>query len=168
IVKGLNLGFLALFSCPKPTVCAVSGAAIAGGLFYVLAADFRIAHPGAKLGLAEVRVGADFPVGPMEIARATLDPNTLRRLMLTGQPMSAEEAHRDAVVDVIDEDPRARALSEAARLAQNPPKTYGSIKRQIRGHVIREIEQAMLNGANAPRDGWFNDETRDAMARMIG
>ena len=42
IVKGLNEGFLALFECAKPTVVAVNGAAIAGGLFYVLASDFRI------------------------------------------------------------------------------------------------------------------------------
>ncbi len=168
IVKGLNVGFLALFSCPKPTVCAVSGAAIAGGLFFVLAADFRVAHPAAKLGLAEVRVGADFPFGPMEIARATLDPNTLRRLMLTGQPMSADDAHRCGVIDIIDEETRARALAEAGRLAQNPPLTYATIKRQIRGSVIQQIEHAAAHGANEPRGGWYNEETRAAMARMMG
>ncbi|MFC3616543.1 enoyl-CoA hydratase/isomerase family protein [Lutimaribacter marinistellae] len=168
IVHGLNMGFLALFSCPKPTVCAVNGAAIAGGLFFVLASDLRVAHPSARLGLAEVRVGADFPVGPMEIARSSLDPNTLRRLMLTGHPMSAEDALRFGVVDVIDEKTRERALVEAARLAQNPPGTYAAIKRQIRNATIQDIERAAAHGANAPKGGWFNDETRAAMARMIG
>lgn len=168
IVEGLNVGFLSLFACPKPTICALNGAAIAGGLFFVLASDFRVATPQAKLGLAEVRVGASFPVGPMEIARATLDPNMLRRLMLTGQPIDAETAHRAGVVDVIDPDVLPRAIREAQALAQIPPLTYATVKRQIRGDTISLIEQEIANGANAPEGGWFNDETKAAMKRMIG
>src|SRR6056297_1258181 len=42
IVKGLNQGFLRLFECPKPVIVACGGAAIAGGLFFVLAADWRL------------------------------------------------------------------------------------------------------------------------------
>ena len=168
IVEGLNVGFLSLFACPKPTICAVNGAAIAGGLFFVLAADFRVATPHAKLGLAEVRVGASFPVGPMEIARATLDPNTLRRLMLTGQPMDAETAHRVGVIDEIDPDVLPRAIREAQALARIPPRTYATVKKQIRGDTISCIEQEIAGGANAPEGGWFNEETKAAMKRMIG
>ncbi|KUJ86028.1 crotonase [Ruegeria marisrubri] len=168
IVEGLNVGFLSLFACPKPTICALNGAAIAGGLFFVLAADFRVAAPQAKLGLAEVRVGASFPVGPMEIARATLDPNTLRRLMLTGQPMDAETAHRVGVIDEIDPDVLVRAVREAKAMAQIPPRTYATVKQQIRGGTISLIEQEIAGGANAPVGGWFNEETKAAMKRMIG
>lgn len=169
IVEGLNVGFLSLFRCPKPTLVAVGGAAIAGGLFFVLASDVRLAAPRARFGLAEVRVGADFPVGPMEIARATLDPNTLRRLMLTGQPVDADAARAAGIVDVIvDGDLRERALAEARTLAEIPAIAYASIKNQIRGEAIRRIETAMGAGGNAPDGGWFNSETRAAMQRMIG
>ncbi len=170
IVRGLNEGFLALFACAKPTVVAVNGAAIAGGLFYVLASDYRIAVPSASFGLAEVRVGADFPLGPLEIARATLSPNDLRRLMLTGQPMSAEDAKTSGMVDriVTPEDLMQTALAEAATLGQIPPRTYASVKRQIRGDVIALIEAGIAAGANAPESGWFNDETVPAMRAMIG
>ena len=82
IVDGLNVGFLRLFACSKPVIVAVNGAAIAGGLFFILSADHRVSSPRAQFGLAEVRVGVDFPVGPMEIARAMLTPNDLRRLMM--------------------------------------------------------------------------------------
>lgn len=171
IVEALNVGFLALFACPKPTVVAVNGAAIAGGLFYVLGSDIRVAGPRASFGLAEVRVGADFPAGPMEIARATLDPNTLRRLMLTGQPMTAQEARAVGMVDLLEEDAGIvldRALAEARALAELPSIAYASVKRQIREPAIVAIESAMALGANAPEGGWFNAQTRDAMRRMIG
>jgi enoyl-CoA hydratase len=170
IVKGLNEGFLALFACAKPTVVAVNGAAIAGGLFYVLASDYRVAVPKASFGLAEVRVGADFPLGPLEIARATLSPNDLRRLMLTGQPMSAEDARVSGIVDriVAPDDLMEAALTEAAQLGQIPPQTFASVKRQIRGQTIALIEAGIAAGANAPEDGWFNAETVPAMGAMIG
>ena len=169
IVKGLNVGFLRLFACPKPVVAAVGGAAIAGGLFFVLASDFRVGSPRARFGLAEVRVGADFPVGPLEIARTTLGPNTMRRLMLTGQPMDADAARSAGIVDVIDDgDARVRALREAESLAVIPPLTYASVKRQIRGQTIDLIENALSHGGNRPEGGWYNSETRDAMRRMIG
>lgn len=170
IVEGLNVGFLRLFAFPKPVVAAVEGAAIAGGLFFVLASDYRVAGPRAQFGLAEVRVGADFPVGPLEIARATLDPNDLRRLMLTGRPVDADAAARSGIVDelVAQDEVVARAIEMARDLACNPRATYAAVKRQIRGAVIERIELAMADGANAPDGGWFNDETRGAMRQMIG
>ena len=170
IVTALNDGFLALFACKKPVVVAVNGAAIAGGLFYVLASDVRLAAPKAAFGLAEVRVGADFPLGPLEIARATLSPNDLRRLMLTGQPMAAEDAKISGIVDRIGpaEDLFQAAIDEAAALAQIPPATFASVKRQIRGDAIAKIEAGIAAGANTPEGGWFNAETVPAMRAMLG
>jgi len=165
IVDGLNTGFLELFACPKPVVVAVDGAAIAGGLFFVLASDIRVCGRSAKFGLAEVRVGVDFPVGPMEIARATIPPADLRRMMLTGQPVGAEHALAAGIVDVIDPDPLARAVAQARTLAQIPPKAYAAVKHQIRAHTI-----AQITARPDPRlkHGWFTDETVPAMQKMIG
>lgn len=171
IVTGLNIGFPALFAFAKPTVVAVNGAAIAGGLFFVLACDYRIATPRAKFGLAEVRVGADFPVGPLEIARATLDPNTLRRLMLTGRPITATQALSCGLIDQIEQDDTVlvdRALRAVRDLAASPPETYSAVKQQIRKATLTRINDAIAGGANTPEGGWFSDSTKAAMKRMIG
>lgn len=129
-----------------------------------------MATPRARIGLAEVRVGADFPVGPMEIARATLDPNSLRRLMLTGQPITAEQAHSCGILDeiVTQDDLRETAIAQAREMACIPAKTFASVKRQIRSQTIDRINNALAHGGNTPKGGWFNDETVDAMKRMIG
>ena len=86
IVRGLNESFLRLYSLPKPSIAAVNGAAIAGGFFFVLGCDVRLAVPKSSFGLAEVRVGATLPAGPFEIAQAELSKPTFRRLLLSGQP----------------------------------------------------------------------------------
>lgn len=170
IVRGLNEGFLALYSCPKPVVAAVGGAAIAGGLFFVLASDVRIGHSRSAYGLAEVRVGADFPIGPLEIAKATLDSNTQRRLMLTGQSIGPIAARNYGLVDIIAEDMEdleIYALREARKLAELPPQTFASVKMQLRGEVIDRIKTGIAAGGNAPEGGWFNSETKAAMEKMI-
>lgn len=170
VVKGLNMAFLKLFEFPKPTVAAVTGSAIAGGLFFVLASDFRISSAEAKFGLAEIRVGVHLPVGPMEIARATLNANDLRRLMLGGQPITAQAAVMAGFVDVIapDDDILARAIMVAGELADHPPQAFATVKQQIRGDVIDRIKAEIAAGANTPKGGWFTSETKPAMQRMIG
>lgn len=171
MVHGLNTAYLKLFTFPKPIVTAIGGAAIAGGLFFVLASDYRIASPRAKFGLAEVRVGVDFPIAAMEIARASLGPNSLRRMMLTGQPIGATQAHAEGIVDkVLDADNSTlldRALDVARELAISPAEAYARVKRQIRQHTITRIETEMANSANLPETDWFTAETRTAMKRMI-
>lgn len=170
IVAGLNIAFTNLFAFPKPVIAVIDGAAIAGGLFFVLGADYRLASKRASFGLAEVRVGADFPVGPLEIARAMLSPNDARRLLQRGQPYDVNAALAAGIVDQIapSEDLMAVATKLAAEYAEIPPKTYAAVKHQLRGVTIEVIEKAMAEGANHPKDGWFNDETKAAMKKMIG
>lgn len=170
IVRGLNEGFLALYACPKPVVASVGGAAIAGGLFFVLASDRRVALNKSSFGLAEVRVGADFPVGPLEIAKATLDADTQRRMMLTGQPIGPIAARNFGFIDIIAddlEDLAGYSLSEARKLAELPSMAYASIKQQLRGETIKKIKTALAAGGNAPDGGWFNSQTVAAMQLMI-
>jgi enoyl-CoA hydratase len=170
IVKGLNEAFTVYYALSKPTIVAVNGPAIAGGLFFVLGADYRLATKAAAFGLAEVRVGADFPIGPLEIARSTLSDATARRLMQGGQPITAKAARREGIVDEIvkPDDLMARTIATAERYAAIPPGTYASVKNQLRQDTVAKIEAAMAAGANAPETGWFNAETVPAMQAMVG
>jgi enoyl-CoA hydratase/carnithine racemase len=168
IVRGLNEGFTALYASSLPVVAAVNGPAIAGGLFFTLAADWRVAGPRASFGLAEVRVGADFPVGPLEIARAELGPVMARRLMLTGHPVDRDGALAHGVCDEHAEagEETAVAIKAAGRLAESPRDTYGQVKSQIRGATIARIQAASRD--TRPEKGWFGPETKPAMRRMLG
>ena len=167
VVEGLDSLFTTLFACPKPTVIAAHGAAIAGGLFFVLASDWRVGGPQARFGLAEVRVGATFPTGPMEIARDQLAPADLRRLMLRGQPYDAATALGAGIIDEISETPETAALVRAQELAELPPKTYAAIKAQSRAPALSRIEQRLSELREAPPRDYFSDETRAAMTAML-
>jgi enoyl-CoA hydratase/carnithine racemase len=170
IVRGLNQSFTKLYALPKPTICAVNGAAIAGGFFFVLGCDYRIGDTRASVGLAEVRVGATLPVGPSAIAKAELHANDMRKLVLSGQPYSAQQALTAGILDeVVDNETLMdRTVKMAEQYAALPPKTYANVKKQLRGTVVDAVERAMKEDANIFKDGWFNDETKPAMAAMVG
>src|SRR5712671_6806803 len=66
MVMEVNRLFGRLYDLPFPTIAAVNGHAIAGGVILALACDYRIGAEGDyKLGLAEMRVGVPFPVAAL-------------------------------------------------------------------------------------------------------
>lgn len=169
IVDGLNSVFTRLYAFQKPVVAAVSGAAIAGGLFFVLSSDFTVAEEGVKLGLSEVRVGATFPVGPLEIARDSLSKSAFRRILLSGVPVAAEEAKELGFVDEICSEDQVleRAMAVARDYAKLPPKTYAAIKLQMRSPALATIDKTLRQNADPARDGWFSQETAEAMNAVL-
>ena len=166
VVDGLNSTYVKLFKFPKPLVVAVNGAAIAGGLFFVLTADYVVAQDGVTLGLAEVRVGVSFPIAPLEIARGTLPPHVFRRLLLSGNPVPANRALLEGFVDevVSANELLPRALLVAEDYAKIPPITYGAVKAQMRAPVLSAIDAQ----PDPTRDAWFSEETVPAMDSMLG
>lgn len=169
VVDGLNETFCHLYGFSKPVVTAAAGAAIAGGLFFILAADYTVAGDRAKFGLTEVRVGVDFPVGPLEIARAALSPPALRRIMLGGSLFDAAAALGMGVVDetAVAEEVLGRAVAVARDYASIPPATFAAVKAQMRAGPLSLIRTAIAESSDPARDGWFSEETPAAMAALL-
>lgn len=168
MVDGLNRSFACLYRLSKPVVCAAHGAAIAGGAFFVLASDYRIAGERARIGLAEMRVGVRFPVGPFAIARAELTAPACRLFMLGGEAHDAQTALRLGVVDevVATDEVFERALAVASRYAKLPPRTFAHTKRALRAETLARIDAAIASG-DPLADGWFDDETMASTRAML-
>ena len=169
MVKGLNFAFSKLFQFPKPVIVAAEGAAIAGGFFFILTSDYRVGGAKSMYGLAEARVGVDFPKPLLEIAKSVLSAADLRRLMQSGNPINSEQALTSGIIDEIVDTGEAfnRALIVAEDYSNIPKKTYSRIKRQVRGVSIDKINELMKNNSGVPVDGWYGDETRAAMDAML-
>lgn len=133
-ITAMTGAFSALSSLPKPSVAAVNGAALGGGLELALACDFRIAAAGARLGVPEVKLGL-LP-GAMGTARLTrmLSPGAAKHLLMTGEPVTAEEALRLGLVNEVAPDGPAaleRAMGLACRLAALPAGALAAAKRLV-------------------------------------
>jgi enoyl-CoA hydratase len=118
---------------PKPLLAAVEGSCIAGGTEILQSTDIRIAGASARFGLAEARWGL-FPLGGSTVRLRRQVPYCLAmEMLLTGDPVSAEEAWRIGLINrvVRDGSALAEALRVAGRIAANAPLSVRAIKRSV-------------------------------------
>jgi enoyl-CoA hydratase len=170
MVVQVNRLFGRLYGLGLPTIAAVNGHAIAGGLILTLACDYRIAAEGDyKLGLAEIRVGVPFPVAAMAIVQSELSNSVARMMVLTGRNSGPAEALSRGVLDEVQ--PADRLLSRAIEVAQEmaglPRSMYVRIKRQLRSKALAQIDDAINNRNEPMLDSWLDDETRTASAEAL-
>ena len=106
---------------PCPTVAAIHGFALGGGLELALACDYRIAVESHKrnLGLPEVRLGIHPGLGGTVRSVRLLGAPTALNLMLTGRSISAVEARRAGLLDRIV--PEAQLDRTAREFVLSPP-----------------------------------------------
>lgn len=109
-------------TCPKPLIVAVQGAAMGGGLLLALVADFRLASEQASFGVPEVKIGIFPSLDLIPRLERLVGLGAAKRMVLTGDPIDAREAHRIGLVDrlVPAETLQATAQELAERLAALP------------------------------------------------
>jgi enoyl-CoA hydratase len=132
-VRGLEGALAALARCPLPSVAAVHGVALGGGLELALACDLRVAESTARLGVPEIKLGLlPAAAGTARLSRM-LPPAVAKQLLLTGEPLDAATAYRLGLVnDVVDEGAAGDAAVDlAARLAALPPLALAAGKRLV-------------------------------------
>jgi enoyl-CoA hydratase/carnithine racemase len=170
MVTEVNRLFGRLYGLPLPTIAAVNGHAIAGGVILTLACDYRIGAEGDyKLGLAEARVGVPFPVAAMAIVKSELNHRVARLMVLTARNLTPEEALASGVLDELQPADRLldRALEVAREMAELPRETYARIKRTMRGPALARIDDAVLNQTEPMLESWLGDETRKAASEAL-
>ena len=102
----------------KPVIAAIHGPALGGGLEVAMAAHYRLALPGAKLGLPEVNLGLLPGAGGTQRSPRLMGAVAAAELMLSGKHLSAKAAQAAGLVDRLAEgdDPTAAGLAYAEEL----------------------------------------------------
>lgn len=103
----------------KPTIAAIHGTALGGGLELALGCHFRVTDAGAKLGLPEVKLGL-LPGGggTVRLPRLVGAVKALK-MIVSGAPIGAEEAHATGLVDAVFEgDLTTHAVNFAREIAR--------------------------------------------------
>jgi 3-hydroxyacyl-CoA dehydrogenase len=111
----------AIEACPKPVIAALHGSTLGGGLELALAAHYRIALEGTKLGLPEVGLGILPGAGGTQRLPRLIGAEAALQMMLTGQPVSARVALASGLLDqVTTEDLTSAALALAQSAVHLP------------------------------------------------
>jgi enoyl-CoA hydratase len=170
MVMQVNRLFGGLYRLPLPTIAAVNGHAIAGGVILLLACDYRIGAEGDyKIGLAEARVGVPFPVAAMAIVQSELSNSVGRKMVLTARNWNPQKALSMGVVDELQppEQLLPRSIEMAQEMATLPRTVYGRIKRDLKRTALERIDDAIRNRNEPMLESWLNAETRAASAEAL-
>jgi enoyl-CoA hydratase len=122
-----------LADAPYPTIAAMRGFALGGGLQLALACDLRIAARGTKLALPEHKYGILPDLGGTYWLPRIVGPAKAKELIFTAETIDAEEAHRIGLVNrlVDDADLESAATELAEKIAAQPPIAVRRTKRAL-------------------------------------
>jgi enoyl-CoA hydratase len=122
-----------LAELPVPTIAAIEGDALGGGLELALCCDLRIASARARLGMPEVRLGVIPGSGGTQRLPAIVGPARAKELILVGELISAQRAEQIGLVNAVAAEGEAltAATDMAQRIAQRGPTAVREAKRLI-------------------------------------
>jgi len=133
-----------LYDLPKPTIAAVNGAAIAGGMGIATVCDFTLSVPEARFGYTEARIGF-VPAIVASFLLMQVGEKRARDLLLTARLLTAQEALDFGLLTRVV--PERELMREAEDLAQsllrNSPASLSAIKQLLSRHAKARLDQEL-------------------------
>ena len=146
----------------KPVVAAINGYALGGGLELALACDFRLASDNAELGFPEMKLGIIPGWGGTQRLTWTAGAAAATRLIMLGDRVKADEAHKMGLVDKVVSQNRLTAEAEelSQRLYECPPTALAHAKRAINSVKKAVLESGMKRETEFFAQLFQEEETR--------
>ena len=127
-------------SLPIPTIAAINGYALGGGLELALACDVRVAAKTARVGLPEVTLGLLPGFGGTQRLSRLIGAGRALDLMLTARQVGAEEALAMGLVNYVADNPLQKAREVAETMLKNAPIALSLVKEAVRRGLDTTLE----------------------------
>ncbi len=133
-----------LFRARKPSIAAVQGAAIGGGLGLACMADFRVTCPEARFSANFAKLGFHPGFGLTEVLPRLVGPQKAALLFYTARRIGGEEAVKIGLADVLapQAELHGHAMALAQEIATSAPLAILSIRETLRRGLVDAVERA--------------------------
>ncbi|MGD8634742.1 MAG: enoyl-CoA hydratase-related protein [Anaerolineales bacterium] len=138
-----------IWSIEKPLIAAVSGYAYGGGCELAMSCDLIVASENARFAQPEIKLGIMPGAGGTQRLTKALGPYRAMEMILTGEPITAQEAHSAGLVNRVV--PVERLLDEARELAYLIAKRPPIAIRLARQAVRYGVENSLTAGLQVER-----------------
>lgn len=159
-----------LVAGPAPSIAAVGGHALAGGMIIAMACDRRVAATGMYgLGLPEIELGLPVPGSALAVLQRVAGERAASEMAMTGRTYRPEEARALGVLDrlVAPETVLEQALAEARVLASKSRAALHAIRGLIKGDFAEQLAARDTEEIPAFADFWFSDAAIRARQRFL-
>ena len=139
----------AVESSAKPVIAALHGGAFGGGLELALAAHYRIAAAGTRVGLPEVRIGIVPGAGGTQRLPRAVGLDRALRMIVSGDPLDCEQLTDTRLFDVVTGEDLLECACRFARAAAD----RGGPHPRVRDWTVPQVNaEALLEAARADAD----------------
>ena len=159
-----------LAELPMPTIAAIEGNALGGGLELALCCDLRIASERARLGLPEVRLAVTPGAGGTQRLPRVVGAARAKELILTGRVLTADEAERIGLVNRVVPAGEALAAADAiaGEIALRGPLAVREAKRLIDQAMDRDLDAGLAAELDASDRIFATDDMLEGAAAFFG
>lgn len=157
-----------LYDLQLPTIAAVNGHAIAGGMGLATVCDFTLAVPEAKFGFTEARIGF-IPAIVSSFLTLQVGEKQARDLLLTARLITAEEAEQMGLVNEVvrDSSLMERTLRLAHQLLNNSPESLHAIKRMLSSNVKERLDRELQAATEMNASARSTEDFREGVAAFL-
>jgi enoyl-CoA hydratase len=127
--------------CAKPTIAAVNGWALGGGMELMLCIDLRLIAEGVRIGLPEIKLGLFPGGGGSQRLMRQISLCQAKMLMFIGEPIDSSEALRLGLVNQVV--PPDQLMEEAMKLARRVAEKSPVALRMLRKSMLHGADMAM-------------------------
>lgn len=127
-----------------PVIAAVHGVCFGAGMQLALGADVRIAAPGTRFAVMEMKWGIVPDMGGMVLLPRLVRSDVLRRMTYTAEQIETEQAANWGLITEVTEDPMAAATALATTIASKSPSAIRAAKRLITIAETAPAEDVLL------------------------
>ncbi len=138
--SAINAAQLALARIFKPTVAFIDGDCVGGGCGMALACDLRVATTRARFGITPAKLGLVYPLHDTKLLVDLVGPGAAKRILFTGDLLTAEEALRIGLIDQIADNPDELLAQIAANSPHSLKQSKAMIRRILDGQVADDAE----------------------------
>lgn len=155
-----------LANFPCPTIAAINGYALGGGLELALACDIRIAADTAKMGLVETKIGLIAGWGGSQRLPRIVGVGAAKRMMFAAEKLSADQALDIGLVqEVVPADKLLGTATELAeKISYNSPVSNRLTKRAINFYMNQNIMEGLDLERQCDRAAYLSEDSKEGMA----
>jgi enoyl-CoA hydratase/carnithine racemase len=168
--SGLSEAIARLANLEKPTIAAINGFALGGGLELAMGADFRYMAQTAKVGQPEILLGIIPGAGGTQRLARLIGPQKTKELCMTGRHVRADEALSLGIADKVapDEGLVELAMVDAAAFSLGPTQAYAAVKRAVSRGFDQPLEEGLAIEAEQFARAFASRDAKVGVAAFLG
>ncbi|MGD9616011.1 MAG: enoyl-CoA hydratase/isomerase family protein [Alphaproteobacteria bacterium] len=158
----------AIRALPQPSVAAIAGACVGGGVAIALCCDFRVMHRGARFGIPATKLGTIYTVEECRFLFSVVGMANAKRILYGSELFDAAAAREMGFADtVVDGDVVESANAFGAPISANAPLAIAGTKRILQALATGDVETQLPAIEALIRQALDSDDYREGAVAFL-